>query len=127
MLTLVLILTKDLFLDFFWLLADLLSTIYQLNDLDGDIKNILVLSRMPKFVWCGEFYKRNDYKHNKVGGLIVIDATEAGASQKDALIFAGYPHQCVYKFGKEFVYLKKGFNLCSKFKNNLLWVRKSLE
>lgn len=94
--------------------------ISQLNDLDGDIKNILVLSRMPKFVWCGEFYKRNDYKHNKVGGLIVIDATEAGASQKDALIFAGYPHQCVYKFGKEFVYLKKGFNLCSKFKNNLL-------
>lgn len=90
-----------------------------LTALDGTIKNDIVLSKMPKFIWCGEFYEKEDFAENKAGGLIILDATEASDNKQDALLFAGYPDRCLFRIGKEFVSLEKGFNLYTRFKNNL--------
>lgn len=90
-----------------------------LPDLDKQIQNDIILSKMPKFVWCGEFYEKDDFAKNKATGLIILDATEASDNKKDALLFAGYPKKCWLRIGKEFVSLEKDFNLYTRFKNNL--------
>ena len=93
-----------------------------LSTLDGlgdKIKDDLILSNMPKFIWCAEIFEESLYDLQQATGLIIVDATEASENEQDALLFAGYPNQCIVKFGKEFVTLKKGFHLYTSFKNNL--------
>jgi len=93
--------------------------ISSLPDLDETIKNDIVLSTMPKFIWCGEFYEKEGFVSDKAVGLIILDATEAGDNKRDALLFAGYPDHCLLRVGKKIVSLQKRFNLYKGFKNNL--------
>lgn len=65
-----------------------------LKSIDLNLKKQLLLTRMPKFVWCAEiFSNEDDFNQDKVSGLILLDATEANSVGLDALIFAGYPNR----------------------------------
>ncbi len=88
--------------------------------IDEELQNILMLVKMPKFIWCGEIYTKSGFPLNQVRGIIVLDATEASENEEDALIFACYPDRCIVKFGKNIVTLDYKMNLYTRFKNNLL-------
>ncbi|HWK07712.1 MAG TPA: papain-like cysteine protease family protein [Puia sp.] len=93
--------------------------ISQLPTLNRLQKDYIILSQMPKFVWCAEIYEQDDFQHNKATGLIILDATEANQVWVDSLIFAGYPDRIFVKDEGEFVILQERLNLYQRFKNNL--------
>jgi hypothetical protein len=93
--------------------------ISRLPDLEANQKDYLILTSMPKFIWCAEFCEQTDFQHHKVTGLLVIDATEANQVWNDSLIFAGYPDRILIKDGTKFVTLPERLNLYARFKNNL--------
>lgn len=95
------------------------SHIATLNRLEKNVKEALIQSKMPKFIWCAEIYQQTDFNKNKAIGLVILDATEASENKGDALIFAGYPSKCWLRIEKEFVPLEKSFNIYNGFKNNL--------
>ncbi|MEY3498733.1 MAG: hypothetical protein RL308_402 [Bacteroidota bacterium] len=83
----------------------------ELEYLDKDIKNSILITKMPKFIWISEFYNKTEYKKQikKALALIVLDATEANRESIDALIFAGYPDRCVCVNENNFVTLHHRF------------------
>jgi hypothetical protein len=91
----------------------------KLPGLNGDVKDAIILSRMPKFIWCAEIYFKNDFQHDLAKGLIIIDATEANQVRIDSLIFAGYPNRIITKLGKQYVTLAQRLNEYRKFTHNL--------
>jgi hypothetical protein len=93
--------------------------ISRLPHLEPKQKDYLILTRMPKFIWCSEFYEQADFQQNIANGLLVIDATEANQVWNDSLIFAGYPNKILVKDGTKFVTLPERLNLYARFKNNL--------
>ncbi|MBS1660221.1 MAG: hypothetical protein JST68_04130 [Bacteroidetes bacterium] len=100
------------------------------SELGGAHKDCIILSRMPKFVWCAEFYEKGDF-HAAVGaeyggmgagkasGLVIIDATEANEVSNDSLIFAGYPDRVLVKNEGKFVTLSEPLGFYKGFKSNL--------
>lgn len=60
--------------------------------MDSDLKNTILLAKMPKFIWYAEIYNTTNYgaKEKEAIGLILLDATEANQESINALIFAGY-------------------------------------
>ena len=83
------------------------------------LKDYLILSKMPKFIWCGEFYEKNKFNSDQVSGLIIIDATEANEIWMDSLIFASYPDRTYVKIDGEYALLPIKLELYNRFKNNL--------
>lgn len=85
--------------------------IIKLGDLDKVIKNNILITKMPKFIWCGEFYKKEAYEsqEKQAVGLVVLDATEAESESVVALIFAGYPDRCISFNENKFVTLQNKF------------------
>jgi len=61
------------------------------------LKNNILLTKMPKFIWCAEIYTKAGFIEldKKAIGIVVLDATEANQESIDALIFAGYPDKCI--------------------------------
>ncbi|HMG69421.1 MAG TPA: hypothetical protein VK588_17105 [Chitinophagaceae bacterium] len=84
-----------------------------------DLKDKIIGCKMPKFIWCGEFYSEGNFKKNVANALIIIDATEADDVWIDSLLFAGYPDRCYAKFEKGLVNLPSKFKGYSKFISNL--------
>jgi hypothetical protein len=93
--------------------------ISRLESLSTNQKDYIILSKMPKFIWCAEIYEQPNYQDNRVDGLIIMDATEANQIWVDSLIFAGYPDRLLVKDNTEFVTLPESLNLYKRFKNNL--------
>lgn len=91
----------------------------ELTDLHKDIKNSILITKMPKFIWISEFYDRKTYKSMKKNALslIILDATEANRESIDALIFAGYPDRCVCMNENKFVTLQQNFENYVYFSN----------
>jgi hypothetical protein len=85
----------------------------------AEIKNYLILSAMPKFIWCAEFYFKAGFNKQTAVGLIIIDATEADEVWMDSLIFAGYRDRCLFKVDKKFINLPRKFIGYSKYISNL--------
>ncbi len=85
--------------------------IAELKYLNKDIKNSILITKMPKFIWINEFYTKKDYKSllKNALALIILDATEANRESIDALIFAGYPDRCVCVNENNFVTLQHTF------------------
>ncbi|WP_292946929.1 hypothetical protein [Olleya sp. UBA1516] len=83
------------------------------NEITSDLKTTILLTKMPKFIWIGEFYNKETFNEEiKVAlGIILLDATEANQESIDALIFAGYPDKCISLNENNFV------NLHHKFEN----------
>ena len=91
----------------------------RLPSLNADVKNLLVLSRMPKFIWCAELYDADRFAENQASGLIVIDATEASENMREALLFAGYSDRCLIRVGREFVSLPQSMDIYQTYQSNL--------
>jgi len=87
--------------------------------LPTQLKDYIVGSKMPKFIWCGEFSSKSSFLKNKVTALILVDATEANNVSADSLIFAGYPDRCIARLEKDFITLPSKFRRYSKFVSNL--------
>jgi hypothetical protein len=90
------------------------------SDLDAGIQDTLIFTKMPKFIWCAEFYKKEEFIQNRVTAIIVLDATEASENEQEALIFAGYPERSIAKVGGKVAILTHNLNLYKKFENNLV-------
>lgn len=91
----------------------------KIADMDNDLKNNILITKMPKFIWCGEIYSQEgfDKDDKKAIGLVVLDATEANQESVDALIFAGYPDRCVSLNENNFVTLQHHFLNFRYFEN----------
>lgn len=91
----------------------------KIPDMDFGLKNNILITKMPKFIWCGEIYTQDGFgqEDKKAIGLVVLDATEANQETIDALIFAGYPDRCVSLNENNFVTLQHEFNNFPYFEN----------
>ena len=86
--------------------------INNIDEMDSILKYSILTIKMPKFIWCGEIYSRQDFDFNKKAKcLIILDATEANNESIDAFIFAGYPDRCISMCENKYI------NLNHKFKN----------
>ena len=85
--------------------------ITKLNEMEPDLKNSILLSKMPKFIWIGEFYTQDSYvsQFRNADGIVILDATEANQESIDALIFAGYPDRCISMNDNNFITLHQVF------------------
>lgn len=83
------------------------------------IRSLLIDSALPKFIWCAEVIRPNPDKEPLVEGLILLDATEANHSWKDAVIFIGYPNEVYWKEHQELLTLQEGFANYFMFAKNL--------
>lgn len=94
--------------------------IASLKDMDKGLKTSILLLKMPKFIWCGEFYTQKDYDNvaKEAQGIVILDATEADRVSIDALIFAGYPDRCISMIENNFATLQYKFEKY-KYYNNL--------
>jgi hypothetical protein len=90
-----------------------------LSNFPTNLKDYIVGSKMPKFIWCGEFYSKRNFMKNTAKALILVDATEANNVWADSLIFAGYPDRCIARLEKDFVNLPSKLVGYSKFISNL--------
>jgi hypothetical protein len=82
------------------------------EEMQQDLKNSILLSKMPKFIWVGEFYSQDSYASDKryADGIVILDATEANQESIDALIFAGYPDRCISMSDNNFITLQHVFH-----------------
>lgn len=87
--------------------------------MDKVLKNNMLLTKMPKFIWCAEFYTKEEFitSDRIANGLIVLDATQANQDSIDTLIFAGYPTHCISLNENNFVTLPTKFKKYSYFSN----------
>ncbi|MCB1307144.1 MAG: hypothetical protein KDK30_03140 [Leptospiraceae bacterium] len=58
--------------------------------LKQSIRQLLIATRMPKFVWIAELSSEAQYRQGKVGGMVVIDAT--GKDYRTSIISLIYPN-----------------------------------
>jgi hypothetical protein len=63
------------------------------SSVQADLKDILLESLMPKFVWVAEISTKELIKQKKATGMIVLDATEADTHFNKPLILAFYQDQ----------------------------------
>lgn len=91
----------------------------KIADMGIDLKNNILITKMPKFIWCGEIYTQEgfDQDDKKAIGIVILDATEANQESIDALIFAGYPDRCVSLNENNFVTLQNHFQNFRYFGN----------
>lgn len=87
--------------------------------MDITLKNNILLTKMPKFIWCGEFYSKIGYQRvvKEAVGLVILDATEANQEGINALIFAGYPDRCINLNENNFVNLANRFKKYAYYSN----------
>lgn len=95
--------------------------IVALEEMPEDIHKIILLTKMPKFIWVAEIYAKEHFVGDKshASGLIVIDATEANEISEHALIFAVYPDRYVAIDQNIFVTLQQGLANYRYFSNLL--------
>jgi hypothetical protein len=56
----------------------------------SDLKDIILETAMPKFIWVAELSTKNLIKQKKANGLIILDATEANIYFNKPLVIAAY-------------------------------------
>ena len=52
---------------------------------NNNIKRLLLLTSMPKFIWICELYRLDDYEKQKTSGILFIDAT--GDTSLNSIIY----------------------------------------
>ena len=89
--------------------------------LQADIRDFILDTQMPKFIWVGEFSNKTLMKQEKANGLIILGATEPDLANFKALIFAGYGDRYFYPEWdtKELVEILLPLNEFSIYSNNL--------
>ena len=64
--------------------------------MQNDIRDFILDTPMPKFIWVGEFSTKALMKQEKANGLIILGATEPDLANYKALIFSGYGDRYYY-------------------------------
>lgn len=93
--------------------------IAQNTTLNTVIKELIINTFMPKFVWVAELYLKEDYINGNASGLIIIDATEPSSNFRKSLILIVYPDKFITYQDNNF---KETLSITSKFNkytNNL--------
>ncbi|WP_237421207.1 hypothetical protein [Flavobacterium sp. Sd200] len=90
-----------------------------IKEINTGLKFIIVSSKMPKFIWCGEIYSSESSakEGDEPIGLIILDATEANKAGIDALLFAGYPDRCIRRDENNFVDLQGALEKYTYYSN----------
>lgn len=66
------------------------------NNMDILIKELIINTSMPKFVWIAELSNKQLYKEGKANGLIIIDATSNDMIRvTESLVFIIYPDKYI--------------------------------
>lgn len=92
--------------------------ISNLKEINATLKYRLLSIKMPKFVWCAEFYDKEGMEEKEVICLFLLDATEATHNKGiDALMFSGTPNACISVVDNKFVDLKQDFKGYLSFSN----------
>lgn len=93
--------------------------ISKLDKIDKELKTSILALKMPKFIWCGEFYSKEGFSavEKSAQGLVILDATEANSTSIDALIFAGYPDRCISMIENNFASLRHKLEYYTYFSN----------
>ncbi len=88
---------------------------------DADVRQLILETPLPKFVWVGEISNKELIKERQANGLILLDATEADTSELKPLIFANYLSVLFSIDPDEYFFSKKDISLptFSIFTNNL--------
>jgi hypothetical protein len=60
------------------------------SSFDDDIKNLILETVMPKFIWVAELSNKTLIKNKQADGLVILDATEANINYGKPLIVAIY-------------------------------------
>lgn len=89
--------------------------------LQNGIRDFILDTPMPKFIWVGEFSNKALMKQEKANGLIILGATEPDLANYKALIFAGYGDRYYYPDAdtKELVEILLPLNDFSIYSGNL--------
>jgi hypothetical protein len=61
-----------------------------------DVRDFILGSPMPKFIWVGELSDKILIKQKRAQGVIILGATEPNVSTYKALVFAGFRDQQFY-------------------------------
>lgn len=92
----------------------------QLDSLEEIIKDLIIKTRMPKFIWCLEVYESKAALSKEVAsGLILIDATEINKINSDSLLIASYPSGTVIDLDELYIYSKLQLIGYRLYPNNL--------
>ncbi len=110
---------KDLLLTRFYLTSSrsFKKWIRDCRKADSDLKNIILATSMPKFIWVTEISDQSLFSQNSIKGMIVIDAT--GNATSDSFLFGFNNGQIFLKFKNAFNILTGNFNEMPCYKNNL--------
>lgn len=60
------------------------------NGFSDEIRNTILATPMPKFIWVGEISNKQHILNNQALGLLILNATEPNINKHDILIFGGY-------------------------------------
>lgn len=94
--------------------------VYNSEGLDPVIKDLVIRTKMPKFIWCLEVYDNKEkLTAEEASGLLLIDATEVNGDNIDSLIMACYPDKVLVEKSKRFIHLELNLGGYSLYKNNL--------
>lgn len=90
-------------------------------NLQADIRDFILDTPMPKFIWVGEFSNKDLMKQEKANGLVILGATEPDLANFKALIFAGYGDRYYYPDpdNKDLLEISLPLNDFSIYSNNL--------
>jgi hypothetical protein len=93
----------------------------QTADMQSDVRDFILESPMPKFIWVGELSDKTLIKQKCAQGVIILGATEPDASNYKALIFAGFKGQQFYADpdSKELKQISLPLGTFSVYSNNL--------
>lgn len=90
-------------------------------NLQATIRDFILDTPMPKFIWIGEFSNKELMKQEKANGLVILGATEPDLANFKALVFAGYSDRYYFPDTdtKELVEILLPLNEFSIYSNNL--------
>jgi len=87
-------------------------------ELHSDLKNIILATPMPKFIWITEISNSRLFKKDMISGMIIIDAT--GNATSDSFLFGFNDGKAFMKFNNSFQVISANFNTeLSCYRNNL--------
>lgn len=113
---------QEIYLRFFLTSGRSFKNVLNFNkSFDMDVKQLILETPLPKFVWVGEISNKELIKNKQANGLILLDATEADTSELKPLIFANYLSELFSIDPDEYFFSKKDIPLptFSIFTNNL--------
>jgi len=85
------------------------------------LKDFILLTSMPKFIWVAEISNRDLYSRKKAFGLIIVDATGNASLLYETILILMYPDKIIKFNSKEhkFDFINNDFGVFDIYKNNL--------